>query len=267
MVFKEYNENAGGSRDPMRAVQTRRFLYLFNPWSNGKRIMATATTGTPTYRRMAELAKTNKTIAARHDLYQHRVPEELYDIEADPDCLVNLIDAPDQHEELVKLQAALEAWMVKTNDHILNVFRKRNEPAVREAYVLQKEKEAEQRKKRKKGKKKNKQASKSRPKRLSGLIAFEQPKSITAGNPLVIKIRHKLPADLGSQLLHVTLKGGPDAKRVKRKVVKVSGHAVTEVTFDVPATVPGNTVRFAAFLGKDFASNLQHIQTANLPVR
>ena len=46
-VIKEYNENAGGSRDPMRAIQTRKFLYIFNPWSNGQRIMATATSGTP----------------------------------------------------------------------------------------------------------------------------------------------------------------------------------------------------------------------------
>jgi len=79
-VIKEYNENAGASRDPMRAVQTRRWLYLFNPWSNGERIMATATTGTPTYRRLAELARSDKSLAARHDLYQHRVVEELYDV-------------------------------------------------------------------------------------------------------------------------------------------------------------------------------------------
>ena len=60
LVIKEYNENAGGSRDPMRAVQTKQLLYLFNPWSNGERVMATATTGTPTYRRMAELAETDQ---------------------------------------------------------------------------------------------------------------------------------------------------------------------------------------------------------------
>jgi len=53
--------------------------------------MATAITGTPTYRRMAELVRLDETIAARHDLYQHRVVEELYDVQNDPDCLVNLI--------------------------------------------------------------------------------------------------------------------------------------------------------------------------------
>ncbi len=145
MVIKEYNENAGASRDPMRAVQTKRFLYLFNPWSNGQRVMATATTGTPTYRRMAELAATDKVIAARHELYQHRVVEELYDVQRDPDCLVNLIDAPEHRRELAELREALQKWMVDTGDHALAVFRKRDDAAAREAYVLQKEKEAQQR--------------------------------------------------------------------------------------------------------------------------
>ncbi|MCA9038552.1 MAG: sulfatase, partial [Planctomycetaceae bacterium] len=67
-VFKEYNENAGGSRDPMRAVQTAEYLYIFNPWSNGERVMATATTGTSTYRRMAELARVDDAIRFRHEL-------------------------------------------------------------------------------------------------------------------------------------------------------------------------------------------------------
>jgi N-sulfoglucosamine sulfohydrolase len=145
-VIKEYNENAGRSRDPMRAVQTKRYLYLFNPWSNGQRVMATATTGTPTYRRMAELARMDKDLANRHDLYQHRVVEELYDVQKDPDCLVNLIDKPEHQQELAKLRKALLAWMVETDDHMLEVFRKRDDAAAREAYVQQKEKEAQQRK-------------------------------------------------------------------------------------------------------------------------
>ena len=265
MVIKEYNENAGGSRDPMRAVQTKRFLYIFSPWSNGERIMATATTGTPTYRRMAELAETDETIAARHDLYRHRVVEELYDVEHDPDCLVNLIDAPAHQQELARLREALEAWMVETGDHMLDVFRNRDDPDVREAYVQQKEKEAEERKKQK-GKATRRRAN-ARPRKRSDLIALETPESVAAGKPLTVKVRHRLDAGLGEQLVHVTLKAGPEAKRVDRKVVKVSGEGVMEVTFDVPATVPGNTVRFAAFIGEDYASNMQHLQTAPVPVR
>jgi N-sulfoglucosamine sulfohydrolase len=153
-VIKEHNENAGGSRDPMRAIQTRKYLYLFNAWSNGSRIMATATTGTSTYRRMAELAKTDSRIAARHQLYQHRVVEELYDVETDPDCLVNLIAAADQQAELTKLRTALEKWMVETNDPLLEVFRNRQNAEIREAFVTAQESDAETRKATGKGKKK-----------------------------------------------------------------------------------------------------------------
>jgi N-sulfoglucosamine sulfohydrolase len=141
-VIKEYNENAGASRDPMRAIQTKRYLYLFNPWSNGKRVFATATTGTVTYRRMAALASSDKNLAARLDLYKHRVPEELYDVANDPDCLVNLIAHPNHQAALPALHAELEAWMKRTQDPMLEVFQKRADANFREAYVRKVEKEA-----------------------------------------------------------------------------------------------------------------------------
>lgn len=151
-VIKQYHENAGASRDPMRGIQTRELLYLFNPWSNGERVMATATTGTPTYRRMAVLAKSNSELAARHDLYRHRVPEELYDIANDPDCLHNLIDDPSRQAELNELRSQLEAWMVDVGDPILDTFRNRDDPVVRERFVAAQEQEAEARKAKRKGK-------------------------------------------------------------------------------------------------------------------
>jgi N-sulfoglucosamine sulfohydrolase len=264
VVIKEYNENAGASRDPMRAVQTKHLLYLFNPWSNGERVMATATTGTPTYRRMAELAQTDKRIAARHDLYQHRVVEELYDVENDPDCLVNLIDDPARRQELIDLRKSLEAWMVETGDHMLEAFRQREDAAAREAYVQQMEKEAELRRSEKRKKKK---AAQTKPKRQSDLISLETPESVAAGKPVTVKVRHQVPADLGQQLIHVTVKAGPEFKRLDRQVVKVSGGGIVEVTFDVPIALASNTIRFAAFIGEDYARNRQHLQTNPIPVR
>jgi len=265
MVFKEYNENSGASRDPMRAVQTRRLLYLFNPWSNGERIMATATTGTPTYRRLAELARADKTLAARHDLYQHRVVEELYNVQNDPDCLTNLIDEPALQPELAGLRKTLEMWMVKTGDHALEAMRHREDPAAREAYVQEKEREAQARRARKR--KAQRPSSPARPKKRSRLIALDIPQTITAGQPVYVKVRHRLDTDLGTQLVHVTLKAGADSKRVERKVVKVSGKGLAELTFAVPASTSGKVVRFAAFIGKDYASNLQHLQTPPVQVR
>lgn len=145
MVVKEYNENSGGSRDPMRAIQTKRFLYLYNPWSNGERIMKTATTGTPTYRRFQELAASDLKLAERHKLYQFRVVEELFDVENDPDCLKNLIADPTYATERDRLRGDLEAWMVKSADPMLEVFRRRDDAQFREAYVAGQEREADTR--------------------------------------------------------------------------------------------------------------------------
>lgn len=158
-VFKEHNRNAGGARDPMRAVQTARHLYIFNAWSDGKRTMSTATLGTPTYRRMAELAKTDPVIGARHKLFRHRVPEELYDVEKDPDCLHNLIGAPELREELSRLRGLLEAWMEETKDPLLEVFRKRDDAAFRAAFIGRLEEQGSATNKAKK--KANKQAKKN----------------------------------------------------------------------------------------------------------
>jgi N-sulfoglucosamine sulfohydrolase len=274
-VIKEYNENSGGSRDPMRAIETKKFLYIFNPWSNGKRIMATATTGTPTYRRMAELAKTEFTLEARHKLYQFRVPEELYDIERDPDCLNNLIHSPAHQAELSKLRATLEQWMVETKDGMLDTFRRRDDAAAREAYVAAQEKEADARRaaeKKGRGKAKNKAAAKTAevgaaPRKQAGLIAFVLPESAAAGRPITVKLNHNLPAGLGEQVLTVTMKGGPAGQRLERKTIKAAGTGVAEVTFNVPAPAPGGVVSFAAFVGEDYRQSLQHLQSAPLPVR
>ena len=271
-VIKEYNENAGGSRDPMRSLQTQQYLYIFNPWSNGERIMATATSGTSTYRRMAELAKTDPNISARHELYQHRVPEELYDIEKDPDCLNNLIDSLEHQQELNTLREELEQWMIRTEDGMLPIFRQRDDAAAREAYVVAQEAEADARRASRKRKKKKPATAtgdnaKSAPRKRANLIAFALPETVTPGKPATVGIKHRLPDDLGEQVLTVTLKGGPDGKRIDRKTLNASGKGMAEFAFDIPADVPGDTVSFAAFVGEDYKTSLQHIQSPAQPVR
>ena len=112
-------------------------------------MFATATTGTATFRRLAALAETNNKLAARLDLYKHRVPEELYDVVKDPDCLHNLIDSPQHQAELKQLRATLDAELVKSKDPMLEAFRKREDREFVEAYVQQLEKEAGERKRNK----------------------------------------------------------------------------------------------------------------------
>lgn len=145
-IVAEYNENSGGYRHPMRSIITKDYGYLFNPWSNGERVMATATKGTITYRRMQTVAKSNPQVAARLDLFDHRVPEEFYHYKTDPDALKNLIADPTHRGERDRLIKLLDDWMVRTKDPMLEVFRKRNDLKTREAFMAQTQREADDRK-------------------------------------------------------------------------------------------------------------------------
>jgi N-sulfoglucosamine sulfohydrolase len=282
MVVTEHNENAGGHRNPMRSVVTREFAYLFNPWSNGERVMATATAGTSTYRRMKELAKTDPEVAARLQLFDHRVPEELYNYGADPDALINHVNDPQYRADYERLTKALEAWMKRTGDPLLEVFQKRSDPAAREAYMKKVEAEAAARGKRRGAKQANAKSAPAagqpaaakrtakpagKPQPAADLISLQTPASGTPGQPVTVKVPHRIPASLGEQLLHITLKAGTDDRRLDRQVIKASGEGVAEVSFDLPASVPGNRIRFAAFIGEDHPRNLQHLNSDPIPVK
>ena len=141
-VIKEYNENAGRSRDPMRGIQTKTHLFLFNPWSNGERVFATATNGTVTCKRMVKLAEDDERMNERLELYRYRVPQELYHVKRDPDCLENLIHHPHHEKTKNKLMVLLEEWMVQTKDPLLECFQNRDEPEFVEAYIQKLEEEA-----------------------------------------------------------------------------------------------------------------------------
>jgi N-sulfoglucosamine sulfohydrolase len=145
MVFKAYNETSSGQRNPMRAVESRHFLYIFNPWSDGSRTMFSATNDTSTHKRMVELAKDDKQLAARMNLLTHRVLEEFYDIEKDPDCLVNLIANPAYQHEIEKLRGSLERWLRDMQDPMLAALLGRQDPKVLAAYMLEQQRAAQKR--------------------------------------------------------------------------------------------------------------------------
>jgi len=251
-IVKEYNENSGAGRHPMRSVQTRQYCYIFNPWANGERVFRTATMGTLTYRRMKELAQTDAAVAERVKLFDLRVLEELYDVEKDPDCLQNLIDEPAHRGAADRHRKLLEEWMVKTGDHALEPFRGRGDRARLEAYMSRVEREALERRKLKQEK------APKRTKRRLKLISLRVPESATAGGTVKVVIPYALKAPLKEQLAHVTLKDGA-GRRIDRKVLKISGKGELEVEFDVPAMVSGGKLNYAAFVGADYPNNLQHV--------
>jgi len=265
MVFKEHNENSGGQRTPMRAIETKEWLYIFNPWSNGTRVMSGATAGTPTCRQIRVLAKTNEKIAARIDLFDHRQPEEAYEVRHDPDALTNLVDSPAHAQQVANLEKAMEDWMVRTKDPLLEVFRQRDNAAFREAFITQGEEKSTPRKERKAMEKAAVKPAAAAPAKRADLIQLDIPSSVAPGGKATIKVAHHFSADLGEQPIQVTLK---DAKntRIERKTLKASGDGTLEVTFDIPASATGGVI-FAGLVGENIKTALQHVQTKPIPAK
>ncbi len=133
-VFTQFHQTAKRSY-PMRCVQDARYGYIFNPWSNDSRVFRNESQDGRSFGAMQSAAGEDAAIAARVELFLHRVPEELYDFTADPDALENRIDDPTCAGEGVRLQQALEAWMEKTKDPALEAFRNRHDPSAREQAV------------------------------------------------------------------------------------------------------------------------------------
>ena len=120
----------------MRAVQNKKFGYIFTPWSNGEYLYSNNNQG-DTFKAMQHAARTDPAVAERVKLFQRRVLEELYDLENDPNCLINLIDNPEHEKTLKTLQKTMRKHMEKTGDPLLEAFDSRYNRIDREA-VLQK---------------------------------------------------------------------------------------------------------------------------------
>jgi len=127
-VFTQIDSKAGNAAVPMRCVQNERFGYIYNPFSDGKYWYRNNNEGL-TMAAMNKAAATNPAIQARVDLFRYRVPEELYDLKSDPDCLHNLINESTHAESLKALQGKLVAHMQKTDDPMLAAFHNRYDRA------------------------------------------------------------------------------------------------------------------------------------------
>lgn len=144
MVFTEYHENAAGIRNPMRAIETKRFGYVFSPWSDGERLFKSATLSSESYKAMKKAGATDKAIAARVEFFNHRCVEELYDYEKDPDALHNLIDNPEYADVAKRMRKELEDHMEASGDEALEVFRKCDSDSARAEFVRDQETKAQE---------------------------------------------------------------------------------------------------------------------------
>ena len=56
--------------------------------------------------------------------------DELYDLKNDPHEMNNVIDDPDYADDVARLKARLQQWMVETNDPALRMYRWREREAI-----------------------------------------------------------------------------------------------------------------------------------------
>ncbi|MBN1127178.1 MAG: sulfatase [Sedimentisphaerales bacterium] len=143
-VFTQFHETSARSRYPMRCIQTRRYGYIFSPWSDGKRVFRNESQSGRSFHAMVQAAERNSEIASRVHLFQYRVPEELYDFTADPDALYNLIDDPTYEKTLSQLRDQLLVWMRQTGDPALTAFENRTSTTALSSFMQEQEEEAKQ---------------------------------------------------------------------------------------------------------------------------
>jgi N-sulfoglucosamine sulfohydrolase len=275
-VILQYNQNAGGSRHPMRGIQTKDFLYLYNPWSDGNRKFATATTGTVSYRQMVKRASSDAAIAARLQLFDHRVLEEFYHVSRDPDCLENLMGYTEHRTTIKRLRNKLADSLGKLDDPVAPLLADVQDAAKRHDFMAKEDQRVlelkQRRRQRNSSSRRNQTQSTNAKAALKDAIRLECPTSVKKGASCQIVIHHEIPESLNVQMLHVTLKTaslGPKAQvngRIHREVLEVRGKGTLEVDFRVPEAISEEAVRVAAFLGEDYQSNLQYLQSPAIPV-
>ena len=124
-------------RFPMRCLQNMEFGYIYNFWSDGTTAMAGDATGGLTWKAMVRAAETDPAIAARVELYRHKVKEEFYDLNKDPDGYNNLANDPAYTEKIKEFREIMLKEMERCNDPAFETFRDRSQPGVVDRFMEQ----------------------------------------------------------------------------------------------------------------------------------
>jgi N-sulfoglucosamine sulfohydrolase len=129
-VYTTYYQIFGKIRYPMRCIQDKNFAYIYNFWADGELNISGDALGGLTWKAMVKAAQDDPEIAKRVELFKHRVPEEYYDFNNDPDALHNLISDPAYADKIQKFRARMLEVMNTCNDPALQAFRNRDKTGV-----------------------------------------------------------------------------------------------------------------------------------------
>jgi len=142
-VFTEFHQTSARKRYPMRCVQDKKFGYIFNFWSDRETAFRNESQSGRTFKAMQKAADQEQQIAHRVDFFLHRVPEELYHMERDPDCLNNLAHDPEYSSDLERMRNLMLGYMQQTGDPALEAFENRNSPEITAKFMKRQREKAE----------------------------------------------------------------------------------------------------------------------------
>lgn len=125
-VFAAHTGDAQMNRSPQRCIRTAKYKLIVNlkPDDLYKTHISAAAgaDGKDYWDSWVALSGTDPHAKEMVDRYQHRPPEELYDVEADPYELKNLIDDPVYAQVAGELRGKLNAWRIQQGEDLSKVL-------------------------------------------------------------------------------------------------------------------------------------------------
>ena len=130
-VFTSYNYIVPGQQVfPMRAVHTKEWSYVYNPWSDGKK-KRLQDNGNPTenqsgltFLAMQKAALSDPKMAARMNTILLRRRDELFDLKKDPWSFNNLSSNPEYTTQLKKMKTLILNEMKRSKDPLIESLQK-----------------------------------------------------------------------------------------------------------------------------------------------
>ncbi len=112
-VFRSHTFHGVQMYYPVRGVRTRRYKYLRNLNPEIEFVHATDLSGSPAWQGRNPALPLGKRLLKD---YLHRPSEELYDLQVDPDEVMNLADKLEHKTTLESLRQQVEQWRTETKD-------------------------------------------------------------------------------------------------------------------------------------------------------
>lgn len=116
-VFAEHNWHVFQAHE--RMVRWRQWMYIRNAWPERQNLCLESTADYPAGAELWQAEADGKLEPKQRDVFlKPRPPEELYDLDADPDQLDNLAGRPEHEETLARLRKVLDLWSDETGDTV-----------------------------------------------------------------------------------------------------------------------------------------------------